>query len=103
MDGTSGVQTQVGNKRSIGMEKDFSGAKRQHFDTEAAPNSHKTSNITNFASSTIVEEFPDYGVRALIDKYITSKMGQLSIINTNNKKTDQVLFHVNQVWAMHAF
>jgi len=57
----------------------------------------------SFAASNISEEYPSHGARAVVDKYLTSRTGQLSLVNTNNKKTEHVLFHVNQVWMLHVY
>jgi len=113
---SSGSERRRSNKRSPTNETDRRGIspKRSrvgevdigtkfNFNTTPPFETLKPSNRTSFAASNITEEFPEYGVRAMVDKYLTSHTGQLSLINSNNKKTDQVLFHVNQVWMVHAF
>jgi len=49
---------------------------------------------SNSMMMNIPEEFSEWGVTGVVDKYLTSMTGVISVKNANRK----VLFHVNQVW-----
>ena len=36
--------------------------------------------------------------KAVVDKYFSKSVGQLSVVNSSGKRLQQVLFHVNHVW-----
>ena len=51
----------------------------------------------SFVVTNLTEEFP-HGTKAVVDKYFSRGVGQLSVVNSSGKKLQQVLFHVNHVW-----
>ena len=52
----------------------------------------------SFVVTNLSEEFPERGTKAVVDKYFSRGVGQLSVVNSSGKKLQKVLFHVNHVW-----
>ena len=52
----------------------------------------------SFVVTNLTEEFPERGIKAVVDKYFCKGVGQLSVVNSSGKKLQKVLFHVNHVW-----
>ena len=77
-----------------GARSSFSDRKREeqvsHHSGDVRPLSFVVTNLT--------EEFPERGTKAVVDKYFSKGVGQLSVVNSSGKKLQKVLFHVNHVW-----
>ena len=52
----------------------------------------------SFVVTNLTEEFPERGTKAVVDKYFSKGVGQLSVVNSSGKKLQKVLFHANHVW-----